>query len=193
MRWVRIIQVFLQTSYAYALPKEALARTISTGNVAAKSAVFESAATSTAPKKPSEAIKKPPRKSKLPEATFRQTNNNNANDLGPRRFKKNGEDIVNEAELAAAEMAPNNNNKRFKMLRLNNRSELSPSSNDCGEMGIVISKRRHPQKGTTGYVIAHIEQGGIAERYDSCVCNGRVFWGPSKKICIHATWHPPLS
>ena len=161
---VDIILVFLQTSYAYAVPKEALARTISTGNVAAKSAVFESAATSTtAPKKPSEAIKKPPRKSKLPEATFRQTNNNN--DLGPRRFKKNGEDVVNEAELAAAEMAPNNNNnKRFKMLRLNNRSALSPSSNDCGEMGIVISKRRHPQKGTTGYVIAHIEQGGIAER-----------------------------
>ena len=133
--------------------------------MAAKSAVFESAATSTAPKKPSEAIKKPPRKSKLPEATFRS--NNNANDLGPRRFKKNGEDVVNEAELAAAEVAPNNNNnnnKRFKMLRLNNRSALSPSSNDCGEMGIVISKRRHPQKGTTGYVIAHIEQGGIAER-----------------------------
>ena len=155
----------LKTSYAYAVPKEALARTISTGNVAAKSAVFESAA-SNAPKKPSEAIKKPPRKSKLPEATFRQTNNNN--DLGPRRFKKNGEDVVNEAELAAAEVAPNNNNnnnKRFKMLRLNNRSALSPSSNDCGEMGIVISKRRHPQKGTTGYVIAHIEQGGIAERY----------------------------
>ena len=139
--------------------------------MAAKSAVFESAATSTAPKKPSEAIKKPPRKSKLPEATFRSNNNNNsnANDLGgPRRFKKNGEDVVNEAELAAAEVAPNNNNnKRFKMLRLNNRSALSPSSNDCGEMGIVISKRRHPQKGTTGYVIAHIEQGGIAERYAS--------------------------
>ena len=149
------------------VPKEALARTISTGNVAAKSAVFESAA-STAPKKPAPEIKKPPRKSKLPEATFR-SNNNNANDLGPRRFKKNGEDVVNEAELAAAEMAPNNNNKRFKMLRLNNRSELSPSSNDCGEMGIVISKRRHPQKGTTGYVIAHIEQGGIAERYASIV------------------------
>ena len=135
--------------------------------MAAKSAVFESAA-SNAPKKPSEAIKKPPRKSKLPEATFRSNNNNNnANDLGPRRFKKNGEDVVNEAELAAAEVAPNNNNKRFKMLRLNNRSALSPSSNDCGEMGIVISKRRHPQKGTTGYVIAHIEQGGIAERYAS--------------------------
>jgi hypothetical protein len=33
-----------------------------------------------------------------------------------------------------------------------------------GEMGIVISKKRHAQRGTTGYIIAHIEQGGLVER-----------------------------
>jgi len=33
-----------------------------------------------------------------------------------------------------------------------------------GEMGIVISKKRHAQRGTTGYIIAHIEKGGLVER-----------------------------
>ena len=33
-----------------------------------------------------------------------------------------------------------------------------------GELGIIISKKRHPQKGTTGYIIAHVEPGGLVER-----------------------------
>ena len=151
------------------------ARPTATGNVAAKSAAIESMC-SAPPKKPGPEIKKPPRKSKLPEATFRTSSKPSgmqpesflaAAGVG-RRFKKNGEDLA-EPELVEAPGGALNalTSKRFKMLRLN-KNESSSSSSDfgsnCGEMGIVISKRRHPQKGTTGYVIAHIEEGGIAER-----------------------------
>ena len=51
---------------------------------------------------------------------------------------------------------PSLTSKRFKMLRL--RKDVG------GELGIVISKKRHPQKGTTGYIIAHIEDNGLVER-----------------------------
>ena len=153
-----------------------VARPTATGNVAAKSAAIESMC-SAPQKKPGPEIKKPPRKSKLPEATFRTSSKPNgmqpesflATSAGVgRRFKKNGEDLV-EAELAEAPGGALNalTSKRFKMLRLNKNESSSPSGDfgsSCGEMGIVISKRRHPQKGTTGYVIAHIEEGGIAER-----------------------------
>ncbi len=33
-----------------------------------------------------------------------------------------------------------------------------------GELGIIISKKRHPNKGTAGYMITHMEQGGLVER-----------------------------
>ena len=137
------------------------------GNVAAKSAVFESPVQ----KKPGPEIKKPPRKSKLPEATFRTSSKSEsglAAGVG-RRFKKNGEDIVEADFVEPANVLNALTSKRFKMLRLNKNDPSSSGGgadfrSSCGEMGIVISKRRHPQKGTTGYVIAHIEEGGIADR-----------------------------
>jgi hypothetical protein len=53
---------------------------------------------------------------------------------------------------------PSLTSKKFKMLRL--------KKDKSGEMGIVISKKRHAQRGTTGYIIAHIEQGGLVERLE---------------------------
>ena len=135
-------------------------------------------------------IKKPPRKSKLPEPVSKtqqpqpsqqQNNNNNTvnnfraemnagSSPGPsRRFKKNGEESNNESSTtgsgptslnsdsnSSANNLPSLTSKRFKMLRL---------KKDCsGELGIIISKKRHPQKGTTGYIIAHVEPGGLVER-----------------------------
>ena len=138
-------------------------------------------------------IKKPPRKSKLPEPVSKtqqqpsqqQSNNNNTGNNavnnfraemsagsspGPsRRFKKNGEESNNESSPngsgptslnsdsnSSANNLPSLTSKRFKMLRL---------KKDCsGELGIIISKKRHPQKGTTGYIIAHVEPGGLVER-----------------------------
>ena len=32
------------------------------------------------------------------------------------------------------------------------------------ELGIIISKKRNPSKGTTGYVIAHIEPEGLVNK-----------------------------
>ena len=56
---------------------------------------------------------------------------------------------------------PNSNlsSKRFKMLR------LKKDGHGCdGELGIVISKKTNSQKGTSGYIVAHIEPGGLVER-----------------------------
>ena len=58
---------------------------------------------------------------------------------------------------AAAAAAANLASKRFKMLRLK-------KDNTNSELGIVISKKRNPQKGTSGYIIAHIEPDGLVER-----------------------------
>ena len=132
-------------------------------------------------------IKKPPRKSKLPEpvskcqqasqqnvSSNQASNSNNAqipgSSPGPsRRFKKNGEESNNESSTtgsgptslnsdsnSSANNLPSLTSKRFKMLRL--KKDVS------GELGIIISKKRHPQKGTTGYIIAHVEPGGLVER-----------------------------
>ena len=57
----------------------------------------------------------------------------------------------------AAAAAANLASKRFKMLRLK-------KDNTNSELGIVISKKRNPQKGTSGYIIAHIEPDGLVER-----------------------------
>ena len=46
--------------------------------------------------------------------------------------------------------------KSFKMLRL----RKGPTE----ELGIIISKKRNPNKGTTGYVIAHIEPDGLINK-----------------------------
>ncbi len=142
------------------------------------------------------AIKKPPRKSKLPEATFRI--GGQIKDQPPpmsRRFKKNGESAeevpperrhsesssstsssstsssAREAclPLDFAENLPHGlpslSSKRFRMLRLR-RDPVAAGAKvpHGGELGIVISKKRHPQKGTTGYIIAHIDEDGLVER-----------------------------
>ena len=166
-------------------------------------------------------IKKPPRKSKLPEPvnptstlkkkpsnmgtvtsslsklTGSNTNDTSRNQNGltqqPRKFKKNGE--PNPTECSSGDELGDNeriahqsmklssitntggqkyssisnpdqhgqnstlSSKRFKMLR------LKKDANGCeGELGIVISKKSNFQKGTTGYVVAHIEEGGLVER-----------------------------
>lgn len=115
---------------------------------------------------PAVMIKKPPRKSKLPEPVMksRQTGGENAEKTitpqNGRRFKKNGEDSSSGPDSMNSEASSNNlpslTSKRFKMLRL--KKDVS------GELGIIISKKRHPQKGTTGYIIAHVEPGGLVER-----------------------------
>ena len=46
--------------------------------------------------------------------------------------------------------------KTFKMLRLYKQSSE--------ELGIIISKKRNPQKNTTGYEIAHIDPDGLIHR-----------------------------
>ena len=115
-------------------------------------------------------IKKPPRKSKLPEATFKTTSKNEvmAAAAASRRFKKNGEDCNNLDNNNCGQLPlnfadnlptalPSLTSKRFKMLRLK-------KSDDNGDLGIVISKKRHPQKGTTGYIIAHIDDNGLVDR-----------------------------
>lgn len=137
-------------------------------------------------------IKKPPRKSKLPEATFRTTTKSAegqsvSTSTTPvmRRFKKHNENANNSnagyeecpnspperrksesalpssaGNMTFSDSIPSNlpslTSKRFKMLRLK-----KPVDED---LGIVISKKRHPQKGTTGYIIAHIEEEGLVER-----------------------------
>ena len=164
-------------------------------------------------------IKKPPRKSKLPEPvnpsstlkkissnhlnTAAQANTNFANETSMtqsgfgqqmRKFKKNGEpnatecssgDELGDNDRMPAQIKkvssnaistgqkylssstvdqnhPNSNlsSKRFKMLR------LKKDGNGCeGELGIVISKKSHSQKGgASGYIVAHIEPEGLVER-----------------------------
>ena len=114
-------------------------------------------------------IKKPPRKSKLPEPVSKRGNSTENTEKTPqngRRFKKNGEDLSSHDSSSGPPSSVNSDNsannlpsltsKRFKMLRL--KKDVS------GELGIIITKKRHPQKGTTGYIIAHVEPGGLVER-----------------------------
>jgi len=51
---------------------------------------------------------------------------------------------------------PSLTSKSFKMLRLR--------KNHSEELGIIISKKRNPNKGTTGYIIAHIEPDGLVNK-----------------------------
>ena len=51
---------------------------------------------------------------------------------------------------------PSLTSKSFKMLRLR--------KNHSEELGIMISKKRNPSKGTTGYIIAHVEPDGLVNK-----------------------------
>ena len=130
------------------------------------------------PSKPSKAepIPKPPRKSKLPEPVTRMASAGSlaavpaaaVPDAASRlRFKKNEEaaTLVYQSSHIPRFQQPSDPNqanalssKRFKMLR------LKKDAGTNSELGIVISKKRNPQKGTSGYIIAHIEPGGLVER-----------------------------
>merc|ERR1719220_360891 len=121
-------------------------------------------------------VKKPPRKSKLPEPVTKSRQQNvteNATTTmtttatttattptNPRRYKKNGKEESSGPPSLNSDNSANNlpslTSKRFKMLRL--------KKDGTGELGIIISKKRHPQKGTTGYIIAHVEPNGLVER-----------------------------
>merc|ERR1712223_667034 len=114
-------------------------------------------------------VKKPPRKSKLPEpvnksrqqnVTENATTTTATTPTNTRRYKKNGEEESSGPPSLNSDNSANNlpslTSKRFKMLRL--------KKDGTGELGIIISKKRHPQKGTTGYIIAHVEPNGLVER-----------------------------
>ena len=51
---------------------------------------------------------------------------------------------------------PSLTSKSFKMLRV--------LKKESDELGIIISKKRNPSKGTTGYIIAHIEPDGLVNK-----------------------------
>jgi hypothetical protein len=51
---------------------------------------------------------------------------------------------------------PSLTSKSFKMVRL--------FKGEVDELGIIISKKRNPSKGTTGYIIAHIEPDGLVNK-----------------------------
>ena len=51
---------------------------------------------------------------------------------------------------------PSLTSKSFKMLRV--------TKKDSDELGIIISKKRNPSKGTTGYIIAHVEPDGLVNK-----------------------------
>ena len=111
-------------------------------------------------------IKKPPRKSKeearkaeiscqteiqpqfkpkLDYPKLSPINNNNNKPLPGSEFADNMPSVL-----------PSLTSKSFKMLRVSKRKE--------DELGIIISKKRDPGNGTTGYIIAHVEPAGLVNK-----------------------------
>merc|ERR1719350_2494563 len=109
-------------------------------------------------------MKKPPRKSKEVESTpMRQENScqtEQSTVASSRSIPKQDASAAAPLPLNFADAIPSTlpslTSKSFKMLRL--RKSLSE------ELGIIISKKRNPSKGTTGYVIAHIEPDGLVNK-----------------------------
>ena len=84
------------------------------------------------------------------EKTCRQTKSNSSPAAQKYSSLPGSEQHVQNSNLSS---------KRFKMLR------LKKDGQGCDrELGIVISKKCNPQIGTNGYVVAHIEPGGLVER-----------------------------
>ncbi|XP_040565936.1 uncharacterized protein [Lepeophtheirus salmonis] len=111
-------------------------------------------------------LTKPPRRSKLPEATYRISAS------VPRYRIRNKEEVVatsslplppqlQSAPMSSSSSKTNNlTSKKFKMLRLR---KVDAST----DLGILIAKKKtiHMEKGaTSGYIIAHIEESGIVHR-----------------------------
>merc|ERR1719350_91972 len=109
-------------------------------------------------------MKKPPRKSKEVESTpMRQETScqtEQSTVASSRSIPKPDASAAAPLPLNFADAIPSTlpslTSKSFKMLRL--RKNLSE------ELGIIISKKRNPSKGTTGYVIAHIEPEGLVNK-----------------------------
>ena len=111
-------------------------------------------------------MKKPPRKSK--EAEPRKT------EISCQTEFKNQSEPVNEGAPSSTHLVkpapplpinftdnipatlPSLTSKSFKMLRV--------LKKESDELGIIISKKRNPSKGTTGYIIAHIEPDGLVNK-----------------------------
>lgn len=108
-------------------------------------------------------MKKPPRKSKeeqpqrtetscqtdYPSQSHKDPDNNTELSKPPNALPLNFADNI-------PPTLPSLTSKSFKMLRLR--------KNHSEELGIIISKKRNPNKGTTGYIIAHIEPDGLVNK-----------------------------
>jgi len=105
---------------------------------------------------------KPPRKSKL-EPTQRtetscQTDQPSLNSSSSDNSHKPTSPLASQTPKIEdiPQSLPSLTSKAFKMLRI---QKKSPE-----ELGIIISKKRNPLKGTTGFIIAHIEPDGIVNK-----------------------------
>ena len=113
-------------------------------------------------------MKKPPRKSKEEKAVKIETScqtdsqssqaeNSDKNNDRTKPPTSSVEPPTNFSDTSTPpSMLPSLTSKSFKMLRL----RKAPSE----ELGIIISKKRNPHKGTTGFIIAHIEPDGLINK-----------------------------
>ena len=113
-------------------------------------------------------MKKPPRKSKeekpvkietscQTDSQSSQAENSDKNQERTKPPTSSVEPPTNFSDTSTPpSMLPSLTSKSFKMLRL----RKAPSE----ELGIIISKKRNPHKGTTGFIIAHIQPDGLINK-----------------------------
>ena len=113
-------------------------------------------------------MKKPPRKSKeekpvkietscQTDSQSSQAENSDKNNDRTKPPTSSVEPPTNFSDTSSPpSMLPSLTSKSFKMLRL----RKAPTE----ELGIIISKKRNPLKGTTGFIIAHIEPEGLINK-----------------------------
>ena len=113
-------------------------------------------------------MKKPPRKSKeekpvkietscQTDSQSSQAENSDKNHDRTKPPTSSVEPPTNFSDTSSPpSMLPSLTSKSFKMLRL----RKAPTE----ELGIIISKKRNPNKGTTGFIIAHIEPEGLINK-----------------------------
>ena len=113
-------------------------------------------------------MKKPPRKSKeekpvkietscQTDSQSSQAENSDKNNDRTKPPTSSVEPPTNFSDTSSPpSMLPSLTSKSFKMLRL----RKAPTE----ELGIIISKKRNPNKGTTGFIIAHIEPEGLINK-----------------------------
>ena len=108
-------------------------------------------------------MKKPPRKSKEEQPQRTETSCQTDYPSQTHTNPDNNTELSKPANALPLNFAdnipptlPSLTSKSFKMLRLR--------KNTSEELGIIISKKRNPNKGTTGYIIAHVEPGGLVKK-----------------------------